>query len=112
GVAGLLVNLGSAAYLMRAGSQNLNVRGAVLHMLADALGSVGAIAAAVFVAAGYPSADPIASLVIAVLVLVGTWSLLRDSSRVLLQFAPPGIAAGEVRAALLQVEGVTGVHDL
>ncbi len=112
GIGGLAVNLGSAWYLYRANSENLNVRGALLHMLADALGSVGAIVAAILLAAGLPAADAVVSLIIAALVLVSTWSLLRESTRILLQFAPPNVNARDVEAALRTLEGVTLVHDL
>ncbi len=109
---GLLVNLGSAWYLARSDSGNLNVRGALLHMLADALGSVGAIVAALFVMGGYPAADAIVSVGIAALVLVGSWGLLRDATRVLLQMPPPQLRVGRVRDALADVPGLSSVHDL
>ena len=89
-IIGLFVNLGSAWVLHRSDPHNLGVRGALMHMLADALGSVGAIVAALFLMAGVAAADPIVSLAIAGLILAGTWGLLRDSGRVLLQFPPPG----------------------
>lgn len=109
---GLGVNLGSAWYLARADSGNLNVRGALLHMLADALGSVGAIVAALFVLAGYPAADAIVSIAIALLVLFGSWGLLRDATRVLLQLPPPELRVGRVREVLADVPGLSSVHDL
>lgn len=112
GVIGLAINLGSAWVLAKADRDNLNVRGALLHMLADALGSVGAIVAAIAVMGGFPLADPIVSVGIALLVLWGTWSLLRDSTSVLLQFAPPGVDVEEIRRALVQHDGVEAVHDL
>ena len=112
GVIGLAINLGSAWALARADRTNLNVRGALLHMLADALGSVGAIVAAIAMMAGYPLADPIVSVGIAGLVLWGTWSLLRDSTSVLLQFAPGDVDVDGIRAALLDHDGVEAVHDL
>ena len=112
GVLGLAVNLGSAFALSRAGSANLNVRGALLHMLADALGSVGAIIAAFLLARGVMAADSVVSLVIAALVLFGAVSLLRDATRILLQFGPPGVAADTVRQALLAIDGIVDVHDL
>jgi len=112
GVLGLAINLGSAWFLARSDRDNLNVRGALMHMLADALGSVGAIVAALFVLAGYPLADPIVSLFIAVLVLWGTWAVLRDSTVVLLQFAPPGLDIPGLRHDVLDVPGVVDMHDL
>ncbi len=112
GVIGLGINLGSAWALARADEDNLNVRGALLHMLADALGSVGAIVAAILVLAGWPSADAIMSLFIGLLVLAGTWGLLRDSAAVLLEFSPRGLSVAEVRQALSLVHDVREVHDL
>ncbi len=113
GAIGLLINLGSAWHLHRASDHsNLNVRGALLHMLADALGSLGAMVAAVLVMRGVTAADAVISLLIVVLVLWSTWSLMRDAAAVLLQFSPAGAPAEEVRGALHQVEGVCGIHDL
>ncbi|MBW2258007.1 MAG: cation transporter [Deltaproteobacteria bacterium] len=112
GVAGLVVNLGSAWVLYRAGNGNLNVRGALIHMLADALGSVGAIVAAVLLSRGIYAADAVVSIVIGLLVLWTTWGLLRDSTRILLQFAPAGIRVKDVRRVLLSMPGIDDVHDL
>lgn len=112
GLGGLAINLGSAWFLHRADHGNLNVRGALLHMLADALGSVGAVVTAVLLSRGIYAADAVVSLLIGALVLTSSWSLLRDSTRILLQFAPRGLRVEEVRQALLEVEGVLDVHDL
>jgi cobalt-zinc-cadmium efflux system protein len=112
GVAGLVVNLGSAWVLYRAEDGNLNVRGALIHMLADALGSVGAIVAAVLLSRGIYAADAVVSVVIGLLVLWTTWGLLRDSTRILLQFAPTGIEVKDVREALASMHGIADVHDL
>lgn len=112
GLAGLGINLGSAAFLFRAGRGDLNVRGALLHMLADALGSVGAVIAALLVLAGYPSADAVVSFLIAGLILAGTWSLLRDSARVLLELPPAGFDVTALEAAVLESPSVLSVHDL
>lgn len=112
GAAGLAVNLGSAYVLWRSHRDNLNVRGALLHMLADALGSVGAIVAGALVLVGFDAADAIASLAIAVLVAWATWSILRDSGRILLQLPPHGLDVDAVRETLLATRGATGIHDL
>jgi len=109
---GLLINLGSVALLYRSDRDNLNIRGALLHMAADALGSVGAMVAAGFVLLGFPAADAIVSLLIAVLIVLGTLRLLRDTSRVLLQLPPDGVDVAEVRTVLLATHGVAEVHDL
>lgn len=111
GAIGLAINLGSAWALARADRGNLNIRGALIHMLADALGSVGAMIAALLVMAGYPAADPIVSVFIAALVLWGTWGLLRDTTRVLLQFPPPGFDVAGMCHSLMALDGVASVHD-
>ncbi|MCB9679992.1 MAG: cation transporter [Alphaproteobacteria bacterium] len=112
GAIGLAINLGSAWWLWRSDRDNLNVRGALAHMLADALGSVGAVIAAVFLLLGVPAADPIVSVVIAALVAWGAWQVLRESTRVLLQLPPPDFAVTTLLADLLDVDGVDQVHDL
>lgn len=112
GLIGLLINVGSALALMRADRNNLNIRGALLHMASDALGSLGAMVSAVFLMRGVSVADPIVSLFIAALVLWGTVGLLRDAGRVLLQFAPRGVTEQRVREVLLEAEGMADVHDL
>lgn len=112
GVVGLLVNLASAWFLHRSEADNLNVRGALMHVLADALGSVAAIGAAILLMLGYPAADPLMSLGVAALVAWGAFRLLRDAGRVLLELPPPGLDVARVRDALLSVDGVVEVHDL
>ncbi len=112
GAVGLAVNLGSAWYLARSDRDNLNVRAALAHMLADALGSVGAILAAVLILAGFAQADAIVSLAVGALILVGAWRLIMQASRVLLQFAPDSVCCNEVLSAITAVPGVDDVHDL
>jgi cobalt-zinc-cadmium efflux system protein len=112
GALGLLINLGSAWILARADQDNLNVRGALLHMLSDALGSVGAIVAAILLMMGMPAADAGISLLIGLLVLVGTWGLLRDSAAVLLEFSPKGLSVKQVQKELSSLGDVASVHDL
>jgi cobalt-zinc-cadmium efflux system protein len=112
GAIGLALNLGSAWVLHRSDHENLNIRGAMLHMLADALGSLAAVVAAVALMYGYPSADPIASLVVAALVVVGAVRLLKDAGRVLLELPPSNMDVRRLREALHRVDGVTDVHDL
>jgi cobalt-zinc-cadmium efflux system protein len=108
---GLAINLGSAWHLSRANG-GLNLRGALIHMLADAVGSAGAIVAGGMVLAGFPAADAAVSLGISVLILWGTVGLLRDSGRVLLEVAPRGLSVDEVHRALAELPGVADVHDL
>lgn len=110
---GLLVNLAGLWILGGGREHSLNVRGAWLHMLTDALGSVGAIVAGVCIwGLGWYWVDPAASVLIALLVVYSAWRLLLDSVAVLMESAPRGIDVDEVRSALLAVSGVSTVHDL
>ena len=112
GAAGLVVNLAAARVLHGAGS-GLNVRAAMLHVLADLASSAGVVLAGlILLATGWPYADPIAGLVIGVLVIASTFGVLRETIGVLLEGAPAGMDAREVSAAIASTEGVVGVHDL
>ncbi len=110
---GLAVNIVGAMILWRSGGESLNLQGALRHVLADVLGSVGAIAAAlVILATEWRYADPIISVLIGLLVLGSSWRLVRDSSNILLEGTPPGIDADEVGRSMARVPGVAEVHDL
>ena len=110
---GLVVNLAGAMILWRSGGESLNLQGALRHVLADVLGSVGAIAAALAIlATGWRYADPIISVLIGLLVLGSSWRLVRDSSNILLEGTPPGIDASEVGRSMTRIPGVVEVHDL
>src|SRR3954469_24820322 len=110
---GLVVNLGSLMVLHRGRRESLNLRGAYLEVLADALGSVAVIVAAVVIlTTGWTPADIIASVVIGCLVVPRAWHLLRDALDVLLEAAPRGVDLDAVRTHILEVDGVLGVHDL
>jgi cobalt-zinc-cadmium efflux system protein len=110
---GLGVNLASAAILERAAHDSLNVRAALRHVLADALGSVGVLAAAlVILVTDWRYADPIAGVLIALLVLASSWSVIRDSVHILLEGAPRGMDARELGRRMTEVPGVVEVHDL
>jgi cation diffusion facilitator family transporter len=110
---GLAVNLVGLAVLHQGRTTSLNVRGAYLEVLADALGSVAVVAAALVIAGtGWTPADTVASLLIGALVLPRAWHLLREALDVLLEAAPRGVDLAEVRAHMLGVDGVLGVHDL
>jgi cobalt-zinc-cadmium efflux system protein len=112
-VAGLAVNLLAAAILARAAHDTLNIRAALRHVVADALGSAGVLVAAVIVlTTGWRYADPLAGALIAVLVLGSSWSVLRDSVHILLEGAPRGIDARELGRRLAEMPGVVEVHDL
>jgi len=112
-VVGLLVNIAAAAILHGWHRHNLNLRGAFLHVVSDAVGSVGAIAAGVIMlTTGWYLADPLISIFIGALVLYSSWSLVKDSVSVLMQSVPKGIRLEEVRLTIEAVEGVSKVHDL
>ena len=108
GFAGLVVNLIAARVLHGAGS-GLNVRAAMLHVLADLASSAGVVVAGVVViTTGWAYADPIAAIVIGVLVVASTGGVLRETVGVLLEGAPAGMDAREVGAAIAATEGVVG----
>jgi cobalt-zinc-cadmium efflux system protein len=110
---GLVVNLAGAAILSRSSGESLNLQGALRHVVADILGSIGAIVAALIIlSTGWGYADPIISVLIGLLVLGSSWKLLRDSTNVLLEGTPPGIDAHEIGRSMVDAEGVVEVHDL
>lgn len=112
-VAGLIVNA-AAAWILRPSSEtSLNVRGAYLHVLGDLLGSVGVVSAALIIRfTGWLIADPIASLIMTLLIVRGAWRLVREAVDVLLESAPAHISPGAVRAQLEAIPGIESVHDL
>ena len=113
GVVGIGVNVAAGAILFRAREGSLNVEAAFRHVLADLLGSVGVVVAAVVIlATGWLAADPIASILIGVLVLASSWSILRDSTSILLESAPKGMDTRAVGERLARAQGVVEVHDL
>jgi cobalt-zinc-cadmium efflux system protein len=110
---GLAVNLIGLAILHGGREENLNVRGAWLHVLTDALGSVGAIAAGLFIYfLQWQWADPLASVLIAALVLYSAWRLIEEAVSVLMESAPKGVDVKKIHAALASRPGVVAVHDL
>jgi len=112
-VGGLIVNL-FAAYLLRSSHKHdLNLRGAWLHVMGDLLGSVAAIAAGVLILSlGWLWADAMSSILISVIVIYGSWRLIQESVDVLLEGTPRHIDLRTVEAAILETDGVSGVHDL
>ena len=112
-VAGLMANALSLRLLHQSRAHSLNMRGAYLEVLGDLLGSVAVIvAAAVIAVTGFRVADPIASALIAVLILPRVWKLLRDAVDVLLEATPKGVDMEEVRRHIRETPGVADVHDL
>ncbi len=110
-VVGLFVNL--VAYRMLRRSDNLNVRGAALHVLGDLLGSVAAIVSALTVLwFGWRYADPILALVVVAILIRGAWRVLRDATTILLEAAPQGVDINAVRCALTQIAGVLEIHHV
>lgn len=109
---GLCINV-ILAWLLSRGEQTLNVRGALLHVLGDLLGSVAALTAGVVIwLTGWTPIDPLLSLVICVLILVSTLRLLRDSLRVVMEGVPMHLDLGEVGRSMAKVPLVRSVHDL
>lgn len=112
GAAGLVVNLAAVRVLHGAGT-GLNVRAAMLHVVADLASSAGVVVAGLVVlATGWALADPLAGLLIGALVVLSTFRVLRETVGVLLESAPAGMDAREVGAAIASLDGVVGVHDL
>ncbi|WP_405905562.1 MULTISPECIES: cation diffusion facilitator family transporter [unclassified Streptomyces] len=113
GLIGLVANIISLTLLMRGQKDSLNVRGAFLEVVADALGSAAVlIAAVVILTSGWQAADPIASIVISLMIVPRTWKLLQETLNVLLEAAPKGVDMAEVRAHILALPGVEDIHDL
>ncbi|MBN1588507.1 MAG: cation transporter [Pirellulales bacterium] len=112
-VGGLAVNV-LGLWILRAGyHENLNVRGAWLHVMTDALGSVGAIVAGGLIwSLGWNWVDPAISALIGLLVIYSAWRLVMESATVLMEGAPRGIDVDEIRETILTTPGVLGVHDL
>jgi len=110
---GILINGATALLFMRGSAHDLNIRGAYLHMAADAVVSFGVvIAALVIMLSGWLRVDPVTSLVVAALVLVSGWGLARDSVNLALDAVPAHIDFADVRDYLAGLEGVLDVHDL
>jgi len=112
-IAGIVINGVTAWFFMADRKSDLNVRGAYLHMAADAGVSAGvALAGAGMLLTGWLWLDPAVSLVIVATIFVGTWGLLRDSVKLALHAAPESVDPGEVRGYLCALKGVAEVHDL
>ena len=112
-IGGLIVNI-IAAYLLHSDHRHdLNMRGAFLHVVGDLLGSVAAIIAGVLIwTMGWQWADAVGSILISAIIILGAWRLILDSVNVLLEGTPRHISLAAVESAILETDGVGGVHDL
>jgi cobalt-zinc-cadmium efflux system protein len=110
---GILINVGTALGFMRGRHADLNIRGAFLHMMTDAVASAGVVATGLLIGiTGWLWLDPAVSLAIVALITWGTWDLARDSFDLALDAVPMGIDPGQVGTVLGQLDGVVEVHDL
>jgi cobalt-zinc-cadmium efflux system protein len=110
---GLIVNIAAAFLLHGHHKHDLNIRGAWLHVIGDMLGSAAAIAAGILVLSlNWNWADSVSSMLISLIVIVGAWRLILESVNVLLEGTPPHINLAAVEGAILDTQGVAGVHDL
>lgn len=110
---GIVLNTATALLFMSGRKGDLNIKGAFLHMAADAAVSAGVVVAGfVIIKTGLTWIDPVTSLVIVAVIAIGTWGLLRDSVNMSLQAAPPGLDPQEIGAFLRGREGVQEIHDL
>jgi cobalt-zinc-cadmium efflux system protein len=110
---GLVVNLIGAGMLHTHAKENLNIRGAYLHVLGDLLGSIGAIGAgAMILLTGWTPIDAIVSVLIAGLILLGAWRLVKEATGVLLEMVPPHVDMEGVLRDLKSIPNLRDVHDL
>lgn len=110
---GIVINTATALMFMRGRKHDINIRGAYLHMAADAAVSAGVVVAGLLITlTGAQWIDPVTSLLIVGIIAVGTWGLLKDSLRMSLHAVPPGIDESKVRHFLNSLSGVEAVHDL
>lgn len=110
---GVLVNTATALLFMSGRKHDMNLRGAYLHMAADAAVSLGVVVSGLLtLATGWSWLDPVVSVAIVTVILVGTWGLLRDATRLALHAVPEGVNPANVRRLLEQQPGVQEVHDL
>ncbi|MBL4680100.1 MAG: cation transporter [Pseudomonadales bacterium] len=110
---GIFINAGSAMLFMRGSKEDLNLKGAYLHLAFDALISVGVVLAAILIHfTGWLWVDSLAGLLIVVIILGGTWGLLKDSINLILDAVPEDVDQQAVREYLERIPGVTEVHDL
>ncbi len=112
-VLGLIANVMSVLILSRSRDENLNIKGAFLHVVADTLGSLGAISAGLIMFfTGWYQADALISMIIGALIFYSSWGLIRESLNVLLEGVPSEIEVTSVERKIVELEGVKSVHDL
>ena len=113
-ILGLIVNLVAAKILMGGDTkENLNLRAAFLHVLGDLLGSVGAIIAALLIMFfNWNWADPLASVIVAILVLISGWRVTKDAIHVLMEGTPKNVQIDEIITTMENVDGIIDIHDL
>jgi cobalt-zinc-cadmium efflux system protein len=110
---GVVINTITALFFVSGQKHDLNIRGAFLHMAADAGVSFGVVVAGIIImATGWLLIDPLMSLLIVAVILVGTWSLLRDSMNLAIDSVPKGIDIAGIRGYLTSLENVSQIHDL
>ncbi|HEY1611073.1 MAG TPA: cation diffusion facilitator family transporter, partial [Paraburkholderia sp.] len=110
---GMIANAGAACLFLRGQKHDLNLRGACLHMAADAgVSAAVAISGVVILVTGWNRIDPVMSIVVVAVIVCGTWGLLRESVRLALAAVPAGVDMGAVRAFLAAQHGVASLHDL
>lgn len=110
---GIIINGGTAMLFMKGAHDDLNIKGAFIHLLGDALISIGVVVAGIAIYyTGWLWLDPLMGLFIVTIILIGTWGLLRDSVRLILDAVPHHIDQQGVHAFLQQLPGVKAVHDL
>ena len=111
--AALVINAAVAGWLAQAGSRNLNVKSALLHIVGDAAASAGVlVAGATITITGIWQIDPLASVLVALLICLGAWHIISQTIGILMEAAPRGFDMGEVVRQILRVAGVYDVHDL
>jgi cobalt-zinc-cadmium efflux system protein len=112
-ILGLMINLLGIYLLHKAGTENLNIRGALFHLIGDAAGSAAAITAAVVITlTGWTLFDPLVSVLIGFLIIYSAWRLLWDVVNILMQGVPPYIDLENIKEGMLSVDGVIGLCDL
>ena len=110
---GVVINTATALLFLKDRKQDLNIRGAFVHMAADSGVSLGVVLAGILILiTGWLRLDPLVSLIIVVVILIGTWKLLRDSFNLAVDAVPKGIRTAQVKAYLSKLPGIIGVHDL